>query len=261
MIKIALLSLAAFLVPAAAVAQTSQIAEVTPSTVPPPEAKELQRQLEEMRSQIIRLQGRLSELEASKPADGARAAAPPGSPDPTTIPQGATSPHLGNATATYQNLSEDSVAAARFNNVPLDPKYHGYFRLPGTQTLLRVFRSIRTRNYRLYFSGQMVSVLGSWLQSVAQSWLVYRLTGSPLQLGLVAFVSQAPLLFLSPIGGIIADRYPRRWVVMGTQISSMLLAFALAALYERCRQESRLSAMMDRRYRLQLLDHVSALLQ
>jgi MFS family permease len=98
------------------------------------------------------------------------------------------------------------------------------FRLP------RMFRSIENRNYRLYFFGQMASLLGSWLQSVAQVWLVYRLTGSSFQLGLVVFIGQAPLLFLSPIGGLIADRYPRRWVVVATQTTSMLLAFVLAAL-------------------------------
>lgn len=96
--------------------------------------------------------------------------------------------------------------------------------------LPRMLRSIENRNYRRYFFGQMVSVLGSWLQSVAQAWLVYRLTGSSLQLGLLVFVGQAPLLFLSPIGGLVADRYPRRWVVVGTQTSLMLLAFVLAAL-------------------------------
>src|SRR6185436_16970598 len=94
----------------------------------------------------------------------------------------------------------------------------------------RMLRSIENRNYRRYFFGQMISVLGSWLQSVAQSWLVYRLTGSSLQLGLLVFVGQAPLLVLSPFGGLIADRYPRRWVVVGTQTSLMLLAFILAAL-------------------------------
>ena len=96
--------------------------------------------------------------------------------------------------------------------------------------LPRMFRSIENRNYRLYFFGQLVSLLGSWLQSVAQVWLVYRLTGSSFQLGLVVFIGQAPLLFLSPIGGLIADRYPRRWVVVATQTTSMLLAFVLAAL-------------------------------
>ncbi len=88
--------------------------------------------------------------------------------------------------------------------------------------LPRMFRSIQNRNYRLYFFGQLVSVLGSWLQSVAQAWIVYRLTDSSFQLGLVVFIGQAPLLFLSPIGGLIADRYPRRWVVVATQVTSML---------------------------------------
>ena len=96
--------------------------------------------------------------------------------------------------------------------------------------LPRMFRSIEIRNYRLYFFGQLVSLLGSWLQSVAQSWLVYRLTGSSFQLGLVLFIGQAPLLFLCPIGGLIADRYPRQWVVVATQTASMLLAFVLAVL-------------------------------
>jgi MFS family permease len=94
----------------------------------------------------------------------------------------------------------------------------------------QMFRSIENRNYRLYFFGQMISVLGSWLQSVAQAWLVYRLTGSSFHLGLVLFMGQAPLLFLSPLGGVIADRYPRRWIVVGTQSLSMMLAFVLAGL-------------------------------
>jgi MFS family permease len=96
--------------------------------------------------------------------------------------------------------------------------------------LPRMFRSIGNRNYRLYFFGQTFSLLGSWLQSVAQAWLVYRLTSSSFELGLVAFIGQAPLLFLSPIGGLVADRYSRRWVVVATQTASMVLAFALAAL-------------------------------
>src|SRR6187397_233427 len=94
----------------------------------------------------------------------------------------------------------------------------------------RVFRSIENRNYRLYFLGQTISLLGSWLQSVAQAWLVYRLTGSSLQLGLLAFIGQAPMLFLSPFGGLVADRYERRRVVITTQTASMLLALVLAAL-------------------------------
>jgi hypothetical protein len=68
--------------------------------------------------------------------------------------------------------------------------------------LPRMFRSIENRNCRLDFFGQLVSLLGSWRQSVAQVWLVYRLTGSSFQLGLVVFIGQVPLLFLSPIGGL-----------------------------------------------------------
>ena len=94
----------------------------------------------------------------------------------------------------------------------------------------RMFRSIENPNYRLYFFGQTISLLGSWLQSVAQAWLVYRLTGSSLQLGLLAFIGQAPMLFLSPIGGLLGDRYRRRRVVIATQTSLMLLALVLAAL-------------------------------
>src|ERR1041384_6811262 len=94
----------------------------------------------------------------------------------------------------------------------------------------RMFRSIENRNYRLYFVGQSDSVLGGWLQSVAQACLVYRLTNSSRLLGLVVFIGQVPLLYLSPLGGLIADRSSRRWVVTVTQTVSMLLAFVLAAL-------------------------------
>jgi MFS family permease len=93
-----------------------------------------------------------------------------------------------------------------------------------------MFRSIENRNYRLYFFGQGFSMLGSWLQSVAQAWLVYALTGSSFDLGLVAFIGQAPLLVLSPIGGLLSDLYRRRWLVVATQTCSMVLAFVLAAL-------------------------------
>src|SRR4029453_6442633 len=94
----------------------------------------------------------------------------------------------------------------------------------------RMFRSIENRNYRLYFFGQGFSMLGSWLQSVAQAWLVYAITGSSFDLGLVAFIGQAPLLVLSPIGGLLSDLYRRRWLVVATQTCSMVLAFVLAAL-------------------------------
>jgi len=91
-------------------------------------------------------------------------------------------------------------------------------------------RGLRHRNFQLFFSGQLISLIGTWMQSVAQSWLVYRLTGSALLLGSVGFASQIPVFLFAPLGGITADRFNRRRVVIGTQVSSMVLAFILAVL-------------------------------
>ncbi len=96
--------------------------------------------------------------------------------------------------------------------------------------LRRAFRALRHRNYRLYFSGQLVSLIGTWMQSVAQSWLVYRLTGSATLLGVVGFASQVPTFLLAPAGGVLADRWPRRRILVATQSVSALLALGLAAL-------------------------------
>jgi len=93
-----------------------------------------------------------------------------------------------------------------------------------------LFRALQHRNYRLFFLGQLVSLIGTWMQSVAQSWLVYRLTGSAVLLGTVGFASQIPVFLLSPLGGVVADRRERRRILLATQSASMLLAFALAFL-------------------------------
>ena len=92
------------------------------------------------------------------------------------------------------------------------------------------FRSLRHRNFQLFFGGQLVSLVGTWMQTVAQSWLVYRLTGSATQLGIVGFASQIPVFLLSPIGGSVADHRRRHRVILATQASSMALAFVLAFL-------------------------------
>jgi MFS family permease len=92
------------------------------------------------------------------------------------------------------------------------------------------FRALRHRNFRVFFAGQLVSLVGTWMQNVALSWLVYRLTGSPLLLGLVGFAGQAPIFFFATLGGAIADRRQRRGLLILTQSLSMLLAFALAGL-------------------------------
>jgi MFS family permease len=91
-------------------------------------------------------------------------------------------------------------------------------------------RALRHRNFQLFFGGQLISLIGTWMQTVAQSWLVYRLTGSGLKLGAVGFASQIPVFLIAPLGGIVADRSNRRYVVIATQTASMLLALVLAAL-------------------------------
>ncbi len=94
----------------------------------------------------------------------------------------------------------------------------------------QAIRSLRHRNFQLFFSGQLISLVGTWMQSVAQSWLVYRLTGSSLLLGLVGFASQFPVFLVAPIGGTIVDRHNRHRLVIATQVVSMVLAFILAWL-------------------------------
>jgi len=91
-------------------------------------------------------------------------------------------------------------------------------------------RSLRHRNFQLFFSGQLISLIGTWMQNVAQSWLVYRLTGSSLLLGVVSFAGQIPVFPIAPLAGMVADRLNRRTIVIITQTASMILAFILAAL-------------------------------
>src|SRR5438128_8748139 len=98
----------------------------------------------------------------------------------------------------------------------------------GRNAVSSTWRALRHRNFQLYFGGQLISLTGTWMQSVAQSWLVYRLTGSAVLLGLVGFSNQIPVFLLGTIGGAVADRYNRHRMIVATQIGSMLLAFVLA---------------------------------
>ena len=98
------------------------------------------------------------------------------------------------------------------------------------ERLRATVRALQHRNFQLFFGGQLISLVGTWMQSVAQSWLVYRLTGSSTLLGFVGFSSQIPVFLLAPAGGVLADRANRRRILLVTQTASMLLAFALAAL-------------------------------
>jgi MFS family permease len=91
-------------------------------------------------------------------------------------------------------------------------------------------RALRSPNYRLFFAGQTVSLIGTWMTRLATSWLVYRLTGSAVLLGIVSFCSQIPMFFLAPISGVWIDRWDRRRTLVATQVLSMLQSFALAAL-------------------------------
>lgn len=92
------------------------------------------------------------------------------------------------------------------------------------------FAALKYYNYRLWFVGQIVSLVGTWMQSTAQGYLIYQITGSPAYLGLVGFAGGAPSLLFTLFGGVIADRLPRRNLLIITQTSMMILAFILAAL-------------------------------
>ena len=94
-----------------------------------------------------------------------------------------------------------------------------------------VFRALRHKNYRLFFSGQSISLIGTWMQQIAVSWLVYRMTNSAFLLGLVGFSSQIATFLLAPLAGVIADRHHRHRLLLITQSLAMLQAFVLYVLY------------------------------
>jgi MFS family permease len=96
--------------------------------------------------------------------------------------------------------------------------------------LSATLRAMRHRNFQLFFSGQLISLVGTWMDTVAEAWLIYRLTGSSLLLGTVAFCSQIPVFLMAPIGGFVADKFNRRDLIVVTQSLSMVLAGTLAFL-------------------------------
>ncbi len=93
-----------------------------------------------------------------------------------------------------------------------------------------IARALAHRNYRLFFGGQSTSLVGTWITRVATSWLVYRLTGSALLLGVVGFAGQIPMLVLAPVTGVLVDRWNRHRILVVTQVLSMLQSLALAVL-------------------------------
>ena len=111
------------------------------------------------------------------------------------------------------------------DSVPLDA-----LRTQGAARLRRMFRALQGRNYRLYFGGQGLSSIGTWMQQLALSWLVYRVTHSTLMLGVVSGAGQLPVFLLAPFAGVVVDRWDRHRLLMVTQILVMLQAVGLAWL-------------------------------
>src|ERR1051326_6750360 len=118
-------------------------------------------------------------------------------------------------------------AGTPFDEPPAEREVEQLARPSSALALLTVFRH---RNYRLFFSGQLVSLMGTWMQSVAQAWLVYRLTHSPFLLGLTSFCAQVTVFFMASFGGMIADRVDRRKMLLVTQSLSIIQAGILAGL-------------------------------
>ncbi len=100
----------------------------------------------------------------------------------------------------------------------------------GGISLRNTFSALRHRNFRLFFYGQLISLIGTWMTTTAQGWLVYQLTGSKVLLGVVAAAASAPMLIFATWGGWAADRYSKRSVLVCTQISAMVISFTMAAL-------------------------------
>lgn len=106
----------------------------------------------------------------------------------------------------------------------------GRSRPAGASGLRSLGRALRHRNYRLFFSGQSLSLIGTWLTRVATQWLIYRLTGSALLLGILGFAGQIPTFLVAPLAGVLVDRWNRHRVLVVTQVLAMLQSAALAAL-------------------------------
>ena len=103
-------------------------------------------------------------------------------------------------------------------------------RPPPNPVIGRAFAAFHYRDFRVLWFGAFTSTVGNWMQQVAQSWLVFELTNSSFYLGLDYFFGQLPILLLTLIGGVVADRHDRRYVLLGSQLVQMATAFALAAL-------------------------------
>src|SRR2546430_104536 len=121
-------------------------------------------------------------------------------------------------TRTSETASVPEDVSVRLRRVPV-----------GSVTWRHTFRALRHRNYRLFFWGQLVSLIGTWMQQTAMSWFVYQITNSKLLLGIVAAIGSGPMMLSSIWGGSLADRHPKRSILLATQTAQMVCAFCLAA--------------------------------
>jgi MFS family permease len=122
-----------------------------------------------------------------------------------------------------RNRNDDSANLA-------EPKEKGSFVMNKIASLAFIVRAFRHRNYRLFFSGQIISLLGSWVTQIATIWLTWELTHSALMLGVVGFAGQVPAFLLSPVAGVYVDRLPRHRLLLATQSLAMVQSFVLAIL-------------------------------
>ncbi|MDE2134366.1 MAG: MFS transporter [Alphaproteobacteria bacterium] len=127
----------------------------------------------------------------------------------------------------FRDKAVAGIAATPPDEPPAEQELRDLARPSSALALLAVFRH---RNYRLFFTGQLVSLMGTWMQTVAQAWLVYSLTHSPFLLGVTSFAAQVTVFFIAPFGGMVADRLDRRKLLLLTQSLSMLQAALLAGL-------------------------------
>lgn len=124
------------------------------------------------------------------------------------------------------DLQPPEINPPRLPNIPQEilPLRARQFRIPKT------FSALQHRNFRLYVGGQLISGIGTWMQIIAQGWLVYQLSKSELALGVVGFASALPALIITPWGGVVVDRVPKRTLMVLTQSGAMILAFVLSWL-------------------------------
>jgi MFS family permease len=124
---------------------------------------------------------------------------------------------------------QDAASEAVYDTGVLDPRPEEPA-VPPRRGLARLASALASRNFRLLWCGNVLSTSGTWMQKVAQNWLVLTIGGSPFWLGLDAFVGELPILLLTLVGGVIADRHDRRWLLIGSQLVQAACAFVLAAL-------------------------------